>query len=71
MNKYIDGMADGEEEQALEANPILSEFITWAKNEIHEKWSVLKAMENGYLVHHGQLPLGIRMLELDLFNDTN
>ena len=71
LNKYIDGMADGEEEQALEANPILSEFITWAKNEIHEKWSVLKAMENGYLVHHGQLPLGIRMLELDLFNDTN
>lgn len=71
LNKYIDEMADGEEEQALEANPILSEFITWAKNEIHEKWSVLKAMENGYLVHHGQLPLGIRMLELDLFNDTN
>lgn len=71
LNKYIDGMEDGEEEQALEANPILSEFITWAKNEIHEKWSVLKAMENGYLVHHGQLPLGIRMLELDLFNDTN
>ncbi len=71
LNKYIDEMADGEEEQALEANPILSEFITWAKNEIHEKWSVLKVMENGYLVHHGQLPLGIRMLELDLFNDTN
>lgn len=52
-----------------EKNSILEEFILWAKNEIHEKWSVLHAMECGYLVHHGQLPLGIRMLELDLFNN--
>lgn len=70
LNKYIDEMEDGED-KVSDANPILSEFVTWAKNEIHEKWSVLKAMENGYLVHHGQLPLGIRMLELDLFNDAN
>ena len=52
-----------------DTNPILDEFVTWAKSEIHEKWSVLYAMERGYLVHHGQLPLGIRMLELDLFNN--
>lgn len=52
-------------------NDILEEFVGWAKQEIHEKWSVLRAMESGYLVHHGQLPLGIRMLELDLFNDEN
>ena len=70
LNKYIDEMEDGED-KVSDANPILSEFVTWAKNEIHDKWSVLKAMENGYLVHHGQLPLGIRMLELDLFNDAN
>lgn len=70
LNKYIDEMEEGEE-QELDVNPILSEFIVWAKHEIHEKWSVLRAMENGYLVHHGQLPLGIRMLELDLFNNTN
>ena len=70
LNKYIDEIED-EEDKKANMNAILSEFVTWAKSEIHEKWSVLKAMENGYLVHHGQLPLGIRMLELDLFNDTN
>jgi len=55
----------------VEQNELLAEFIGWAKQEIHEKWSVLRAMEVGYLVHHGQLPLGIRMLELDLFNEEN
>ena len=55
----------------VEQNELLTEFIGWAKQEIHEKWSVLRAMEVGYLVHHGQLPLGIRMLELDLFNEEN
>lgn len=55
----------------VEQNELLMEFIGWAKQEIHEKWSVLRAMEVGYLVHHGQLPLGIRMLELDLFNEKN
>ncbi len=53
------------------SNPLLDEFVSWAKMEIHEEWSILHAMECGYLVHHGQLPLGIRMLELDLFNDKN
>lgn len=69
LNKYIDEI-EQEESTAANSNPVLDEFVTWAKNEIHEKWSVLKAMENGYLVHHGQLPLGIRMLELDLFNNS-
>lgn len=50
-------------------NPILDEFIDWAKEEIHEEWSVLKALERGVLVHNGQLPLGIRMIVLELFND--
>lgn len=39
------------------------------KREIHPQWSVVKALEKGFLIHHGQLPLGIRMLELALFND--
>lgn len=69
LNKYIEEI-EQEEGIAANSNPILDEFVAWAKNEIHEKWSVLKAMENGYLVHHGQLPLGIRMLELDLFNNS-
>lgn len=50
---------------------ILDEFIEWASNEIHEEWSVLKALNKGVLVHHGQLPLGIRMLQLELFDDID
>ena len=50
---------------------ILDEFIEWASNEIHEEWSILKALNKGILVHHGQLPLGIRMLQLELFNDID
>lgn len=70
LNKYIEEMDD---KITLDhgRNNILDEFISWAKKEIHEEWSVLKAMERGYLVHHGQLPLGIRMLQLDLFNDPD
>ena len=50
-------------------NEVLQEFISWAISEVHEKWSVILALEKGFLVHHGQLPMGIRMLELDLFNN--
>lgn len=52
-------------------NPVLNEFITWGRREIHPEWSIIKALEKGFLVHHGQLPLGIRMLELSLFNNSS
>ncbi|MCU0105110.1 DEAD/DEAH box helicase [Acholeplasma vituli] len=45
------------------------EFIDWAKDEIHEDWYIIKAIERGYLVHNGQLPLGIRMIQLDYYED--
>lgn len=54
----------------VETNSVLQGFIEWAKNEIHEEWTLTKALSNGYLVHHGQLPLGIRLLQLDLFNEN-
>lgn len=53
----------------FDENQMLTNFIEWARTEIHEDWVVTKAISNGYLVHHGQLPLGIRLLQLDLFND--
>ena len=53
------------------ANSMLNEFISWGKREIHPQWSIVKALEKGFLVHHGQLPLGIRMLELALFNSNH
>ena len=37
-----------------DANSMLSEFILWGKREIHPQWSIVKALEKGFLVHHGQ-----------------
>ena len=45
------------------------DFLDWAKNEIHEDWSVVKAIERGFLVHNGQIPLGTRMFQLDCFEE--
>lgn len=52
-------------------NYVLNEFINWASTEIHEEWSILKALKKGILVHHGQLPLGVRILQLELFNNPD
>jgi hypothetical protein len=46
-------------------------FIDWVKNEIHEEWYLVKAMENGFLIHNGQLPIGIRMFQLDLYENED
>lgn len=63
----------------LSNEPLLSEldtsigyFIEWAKDEIHEDWCVIKALERGYVIHNGQMPLGTRMFQLSLYenNDT-
>lgn len=66
LNEYI--LDDKDESIVVNENGLLNDFVEWAKKEIHEEWTVVKALEKGLLVHHGQLPLGIRMLELDLFN---
>lgn len=47
----------------------ISFFITWAKDEIHEEWSVVKALERGYAIHNGQMPLGIRLYQLNLYEN--
>ena len=48
------------------------DFIEWAKDEIHEDWCVIKALERGYVIHNGQMSLGTRMFQLSLYenNDT-
>lgn len=53
----------------VDENKTLNEFIEWASKEIHQEWSVLQSLKKGCLVHHGQLPLGIRILQMELFND--
>lgn len=69
LNRFINGQLEFETEP--NSSSTLDEFIDWASNEIHEEWSILKALKKGVLVHHGQLPLGVRMLQLELFDDPN
>lgn len=45
-------------------------FMEWAKEEIHEDWSVIKAMERGYLIHNGQIPIGTRLFQLDFYESS-
>lgn len=46
-------------------------FIEWAKDEIHEDWCVVNALEHGYAVHNGQIPLGIRSYLLYLYENNS
>lgn len=62
----------------INEEPILSEldeetkkFIEWAKSEIHEEWCVIKALERGYLIHNGQIPVGTRMFQLDCYEKSS
>lgn len=70
IDKFIEQTKFQNHSLELDDNPILNDFISWARREVHPQWSIIKALEKGFLVHHGQLPLGIRMLELSLFNDS-
>ncbi len=47
----------------------IQDFLVWAKEEIHEEWYLVKAMERGFLVHNGQLPVGIRLLQMNLYEN--
>lgn len=49
----------------------INSFIKWIKKEIHPEWYLVKSMESGYLIHNGQLPIGIRMFQLDYYNQEN
>jgi len=46
-------------------------FIKWAREEFHPDWSIVKALERGYTVHNGQIPLGIRTFLLNLYESNN
>jgi len=54
----------------IPTNNYINEFIDWLKDEIHEEWYLVKAMEKGFLIHNGQLPLGIRIFQLDLYDNN-
>lgn len=54
-----------------ESDEAVLSFIEWASTEIHPQWYLVEAMKRGYLIHSGELPLGIRNLQIDLFNSSN
>ncbi len=71
IDQFVESTTIQNDSLGQDSNPILDEFVAWGKKEIHPQWSVVRALEKGFLIHHGQLPLGIRMLELSLFNDDS
>ncbi len=59
-----------DEDDIIAKNDELKDFLSWAKEEIHPSWSVVKAIEKGYVVHHGAMPLGIKDYLLSVFDDS-
>lgn len=66
INSYINNIICKYDEIKVNDTNI-DKFIKWASNEIHSEWSVIKALKRGYLVHNGQIPMGIRLFQLNLF----
>ncbi|UUM19789.1 MULTISPECIES: DEAD/DEAH box helicase [unclassified Mycoplasma] len=69
LNKFINNLNTNN--KVINRNKKLENFIEWASKEIHEEWTILKALKNNILVHHGQISLGIRMFQLSLFDDIH
>lgn len=70
MYKYINEVISFENKINI-LSPDIEQFIQWAKEEIHEEWCVVKALERGYVIHNGQIPLGTRIYQLGLFEDNS
>lgn len=49
----------------------LDEMIKWMKEEIHEEWYLVKSLELGFLVHHAQMPSGIQLYQLYLYEKSD
>jgi DEAD/DEAH box helicase len=71
MYKYINSVIALEPKKLDIVDSEVSYFIEWAKEEIHEEWCLIKALERGYLIHNGQIPMGTRMFQLDYFEQSN
>lgn len=69
INRYIKDFI-AEKPVLTDFDDEVKAFIDWAKEEIHEEWSIVKALERGYAVHNGQIPLGIRLFQLNLYENN-
>ena len=65
--KYINEIIINEPKVEDFGDGFVKAFLEWAKEDIHEEWSVVKSMERGYLIHNGQIPVGTRLFQLDYF----
>lgn len=54
--------------ESCELKKIKSSFLTQLKQDIHPEWIVAKLLEQGILVHHGQMPKYIQNRMINLFN---
>ena len=70
LYKYISDIIT-EEEIISNIPQNVSYFIEWAKEEIHEEWCVIIALEHGYVIHNGQIPLGTRTFQLELYENND
>jgi len=68
--RYINNQLS-EEPLLPELEPSIKYFVAWARDEIHEDWCVIKALERGYVIHNGQMPLGTRMFQLNLYEESS
>lgn len=68
MYKYINNVIVHEPPYETSNADMLS-FIEWARQEIHEDWCLVTALERGYLIHNGQIPSGPRMFAINNFED--
>ncbi|MBU7005208.1 DEAD/DEAH box helicase [Phosphitispora fastidiosa] len=69
MYKYITDVISLEE-PLTSLNSNIQFFIEWAKEEIHEEWCLITALERGCLIHNGQIPVGTRMFQLDYYQQN-
>ena len=66
MYNYIKNVI-AKEPPVLQMNQSIVSFMEWARDEIHEDWGLIIALERGYLIHNGQIPIGTRMFQLDFY----
>jgi replicative superfamily II helicase len=69
MYKYITSIIASEPKLESLDNDVFY-FIEWAKEEIHEEWCLIAALERGYLIHNGQIPIGTRLFQLDYYEQS-
>lgn len=70
LYKYIQSSISNNANTIIDLPSDVSNFISWAKEEIHDEWCVIKALSHGYLIHNGQIPIGVRMFQLDSYEKS-